>query len=500
MMQQLNDVTITIIEARNLKAADLNGKSDPYVKIKDVKGLKGDGAKTRVIKKTLNPQWNETFRFRFSYKLYKFAFKVYDWDMVGENDAIGKASIPVEKCYSGPFDGWVPLKPKGELHVRIEVQWKIPLALPGTTFAIPTNPFYIGLGWDMRKKGPNVDLDASIAGLDGGFGVIDTVNFQKLKGFNGAVTHSGDNRTGHGDGDDEVVTFYPSMLPPHLARFVIVLNSFTCIPLSKVKSAYVRLFGPNDHTIAFFRINNLTNEIGLLLSQITRDLGTGQLIFSATTQSGPGKTLHESLKWIVPALSGGRVQAPVGATKQGQVPPPQQYGQYPGGQQYPGQAAGAYPPQMGAYQPPAGAQYGAGYPGATTMAPPAGSVPNYGYAPPTGYPQGAPPQQGYGAPPAGYPGPGGYAAPPAGAFPPQQQQYGYGAPPQQQQQYGYGAPPPQGQYGYGCVPGQAATVGAPPPYAGPQNGNGNGAPMTTQGGVPSNYGWGQGTAPPPAAH
>lgn len=46
------------MEAKDLPAADINGKSDPYVFIKDVSGIhmKGKGAKTSVLKKNLNPK------------------------------------------------------------------------------------------------------------------------------------------------------------------------------------------------------------------------------------------------------------------------------------------------------------------------------------------------------------------------------------------------------------------------------------------------------------
>ena len=45
-----------------LRAADLNGKSDPYVVIK----VGGFEFKSQTIKKTLNPEWNETFEAKCS--------------------------------------------------------------------------------------------------------------------------------------------------------------------------------------------------------------------------------------------------------------------------------------------------------------------------------------------------------------------------------------------------------------------------------------------------
>lgn len=50
---------IKVLRARGLRAADLNGKADPYVVIATNSGQK---AKTCVIHKNLNPVWNETLK------------------------------------------------------------------------------------------------------------------------------------------------------------------------------------------------------------------------------------------------------------------------------------------------------------------------------------------------------------------------------------------------------------------------------------------------------
>ena len=84
-------------------------------------GLVGKGARTAVVKKNLNPKWNQRFDFQFSYKLSKFKFKVYasiprarlcverahvcnavrmivcryDYDEVTEHDLLGKVSVEI---------------------------------------------------------------------------------------------------------------------------------------------------------------------------------------------------------------------------------------------------------------------------------------------------------------------------------------------------------------------------------------------------------------------
>lgn len=55
-------IEVTLFEARNLKAADWNGTSDPYVSVK-YGNLK---QRSKVIYKTLTPQWNQTLEFKES--------------------------------------------------------------------------------------------------------------------------------------------------------------------------------------------------------------------------------------------------------------------------------------------------------------------------------------------------------------------------------------------------------------------------------------------------
>ena len=63
------------------------------------------------------------------------------------------------------------------------------------------NVIKIGLGWDTR-----LDIDASIILLDANNNKIDYVSYSKLTSNDKAIHHLGDNLTGEGDGDDEVIT------------------------------------------------------------------------------------------------------------------------------------------------------------------------------------------------------------------------------------------------------------------------------------------------------
>ena len=179
---ETNLAHIEVIAARDLKAADgglfTKKTSDPYVVIRDVKGLDGDSRGTAVITKDLNPTWNEAFDFEFNYKLSGFVFEVFDYDKRSKDDPIGSLTLPLSLFYGGTLgaplrvEGWYPLllsngKTKGELHVAITVMWRIPAAIPGMRIPLPlAQQFTVALGWDMKKGMECVDLDAGMIVLD----------------------------------------------------------------------------------------------------------------------------------------------------------------------------------------------------------------------------------------------------------------------------------------------------------------------------------------------
>ncbi|XP_075996895.1 synaptotagmin VIII isoform X2 [Genypterus blacodes] len=87
-------MTVVILEAKNLKAMDLGGASDPYVKVQlTLDKRKWKKKKTTVKKKTLNPYYNESFTFVVSFaqiQRVNLVISVWDHDTVSSNDAMGK--------------------------------------------------------------------------------------------------------------------------------------------------------------------------------------------------------------------------------------------------------------------------------------------------------------------------------------------------------------------------------------------------------------------------
>ena len=105
-------IEVEIVEARDLLASDRNGFSDPYVIIDKTAGLP-NGAKTPIIKKTLNPVWNFKTVLCVDPSFKKIKFRVFDWDRFSSDDPLGTCSFPASMFADGvPLDVWEPLKQK----------------------------------------------------------------------------------------------------------------------------------------------------------------------------------------------------------------------------------------------------------------------------------------------------------------------------------------------------------------------------------------------------
>ena len=113
----------------------------------------------------------------------------------------------------------------------------------------------VGLGWDTNRYdgGFDFDLDAS-AFLLGENGKLlrdeDFVFYNNLNGRDGAVVHTGDNLTGDGDGDDEVIMIDFSKIPSEIKKSAICVTIHDAEArrqnFGQVSNAYIRIAKLSD--------------------------------------------------------------------------------------------------------------------------------------------------------------------------------------------------------------------------------------------------------------
>ena len=113
----------------------------------------------------------------------------------------------------------------------------------------------VGLGWDTNRYdgGADFDLDAS-AFLLGENGKLlrdeDFVFYNNLNGRDGAVVHTGENLTGDGDGDDEVIMIDFSKIPSEIKKIAICVTIHDAEArrqnFGQVSNAYIRIAKLSD--------------------------------------------------------------------------------------------------------------------------------------------------------------------------------------------------------------------------------------------------------------
>ncbi|XP_061585899.1 rasGAP-activating-like protein 1 isoform X1 [Cololabis saira] len=108
-----------IIEARDLAPRDISGTSDPFARVI----FNNHSAETSIIKKTRFPHWGETLELELDAEAINeeegtVIVEVWDWDMVGKNDFLGKVEVPFVCLHKTPMlESWFRLLPLGNNEV-----------------------------------------------------------------------------------------------------------------------------------------------------------------------------------------------------------------------------------------------------------------------------------------------------------------------------------------------------------------------------------------------
>ncbi|WP_448825731.1 TerD family protein [Capnocytophaga bilenii] len=126
----------------------------------------------------------------------------------------------------------------------------------GQRESIKAPKFTIGLGWDTNSSttGKEFDLDASAFILGENKKILSERHFvfyNNLKSPNEAVVHTGDNRTGEGEGDDEQIIVDLSKIEDNATEICIVITIHEAEQrgqnFGQVRNSFIRIFDTNTN-------------------------------------------------------------------------------------------------------------------------------------------------------------------------------------------------------------------------------------------------------------
>lgn len=139
----------------------------------------------------------------------------------------------------------------------------------------------IGLGWEPASA--NLDLDASVFMVGTNLKLINDnyfIFYNNLKSPDGSTQHTGDNRTGFGDDDDEMILVNLDLVNPNVMELIVVVSIHDSEErrhtFGLLSDAYIRLFDvetkrevarfdldasyPNDTVVVFGKLQKTNNE------------------------------------------------------------------------------------------------------------------------------------------------------------------------------------------------------------------------------------------------
>jgi tellurium resistance protein TerD len=141
----------------------------------------------------------------------------------------------------------------------------------------------VGLGWDVRSTDGNpFDLDGSafLLKVDGKVrNDSDFIFYNNLRSADQSVTHSGDNRTGAGDGDDETVTIDLTKVPADVERIAICATihegdarrqNFGMVPKAFIRTVNA---GSNTEIARYDLSEDSSTESAMIFGEVYRNNG-----------------------------------------------------------------------------------------------------------------------------------------------------------------------------------------------------------------------------------
>ncbi|MFD3720396.1 TerD family protein [Streptomyces sp. NPDC058674] len=160
----------------------------------------------------------------------------------------------------------------------------------------------MGLGWEPAFRGKDIDLDASVIAYGPQRNHIDSCYFGKLSILGGSVKHSGDNLTGEGAGDDEVIVVDLGRLPAEATGLVFTVNSFSGQKFSEVAKAYCRLIdAASGEELVRFDLTGAEPQTGVMMAKLIKQF-SGEWEMTAIGEFVKSRTVRGMVKPAAQAL------------------------------------------------------------------------------------------------------------------------------------------------------------------------------------------------------
>lgn len=177
----------------------------------------------------------------------------------------------------------------------------------------------LGVGWDMisastsgggflsnlfgsnNKQPASIDLDASCILFDTNNNLVDAVYFGQLKSKDGSITHTGDNLTGEGDGDDEQIIVDLSRVPSNISTLIFTVSSFRGQTFGEVENAFCRIVNVADNKeIAKYSLSAQGSHTAQIMAKLYRHNGDWKM--AALGENCSGRTFKDMMPSIKPLL------------------------------------------------------------------------------------------------------------------------------------------------------------------------------------------------------
>lgn len=167
----------------------------------------------------------------------------------------------------------------------------------------PLEVIFMGLGWDAARPGgivgkligakpKAIDLDASCLMFDENKNLVDQVWFNQLNSRCSSVHHTGDNRTGDGDGDDEQIFINLNKVPANVKSLVFTVNSYTGQTFSEIENATCRIVDQTgSKEIAKYNLSCKGNHTGMIMAKLYRHDGVWKV--HAIGEHANGRTIRD---------------------------------------------------------------------------------------------------------------------------------------------------------------------------------------------------------------